>query len=258
MARYQSVHILYCDHDICVCVKPAGLACETARASDFDLIKILKRQFYLEEIQHGKQRQANHEFFPVHRLDQPVGGIMVLATNAHAAAVLGEQIRNHAFQKHYLAVAYPITEIVPETAALEDFLIYDLQKNVSRICPPDTPHAKKATLHYQILKFQTISTANSEGSWKLPDYEYLSRCPVGAALVKIALETGRHHQIRVQLCTHGLPLMYDQKYNPAYRQTADRQNVALFSSRLEFFHPSSKKLMCFEQLPENGAFALFQ
>lgn len=235
MTKHQEIEILYEDASICVCKKPAGLACESKKASQADLVKLLKNRYFLQNTNQGSPYLAL-----VHRLDQPVGGIMVLARNQRAAADLSEQIRNHTFVKQYLAVVTPNTEgTQAKKGHLEDYLLRDGKSNTSKIVSSKDKQARLAILDYEIC-YQT-------------EYEGKE-----IALVKVTLKTGRHHQIRVQLAGHGLPLMYDRKYNSFYTKDDTKENTALFAFHLEFLHPDDKRKMSFTIKPDEMPFSLYR
>ena len=158
----------------------------------------------------------------VHRLDRAVSGLMVLARNAKAASELSRQVREGTFQKEYLAVVHGMPE-VPE-GTLEDFLLRDKARKMTMVAPCEGKGVQPASLQYRVLK-------KSKG---------LSR-------VQIKLETGRTHQIRVQFASRGMPLVGERKYSTLQ----DDCEIALWSYRLAFIHPTTGKPMEFtEQPPE--------
>lgn len=219
MGKRQKIDILYEDEHICVCKKPVGIPCESAKASQPDMVKLLKKRYFLQNPDAGEPYIAL-----VHRLDQPVGGIMVFARNLEAAANLSNQIRNHTLVKQYLAMVV-LQGRVDTFGHLEDYLLMDKKINKSYIVKTKTDKAKLAILDYKILQRQQ-----------------------DIALVKIVLITGRHHQIRVQMAAHNMPLVYDKKYNPMYKDS-DKGNVALYAYSLTFSHPITKEQMRFTDTP---------
>lgn len=206
--------ILYEDQDILVCKKPAGLAVQNARIGSMDLESMLKN--YL----------AAPYLAVIHRLDQPVEGILVFGKNPRAAKELNRQMTEGKMGKYYFAV----TEKPPvrEQATLEDYLKKDGKTNTSAVAPKGAPGAKLARLSYE-----TLETGEH-------------------TLLKIHLETGRHHQIRVQLANAGMPLLGDAKYG-----ASRRQGLALCAAQLSFSHPRTGKPMCFSIAPEGEAFREF-
>lgn len=217
-------HIIYEDREIIVCHKPAGIAVQNARVGAMDMESGLKN--YLAKKKPGKIPYLG----VVHRLDQPVEGVLVFAKTSAAAAALSRQMRSGQMGKHYLAV----TEKRPQQTAgiLEDFLIKDGKTNTSSVAFSDTPGAKKARLCYKLA-------GERQGKY----------------LLAITLETGRHHQIRVQMAHAGMPLAGDRKYNA---DAKDGISLGLCAHRLEFRHPGNGKKMQFQVVPQGSAFEGFQ
>ena len=215
-------HILYEDQDIIVCLKPAGIPTQTSRPGLPDMVSILKNHIY-QNSAHKKQPYLA----VIHRLDQPVEGLLVFAKTPAAAKELNRQLQSFGFGKYYQAVLLGC----PQTAdgILEDYLVKDGRTNTSRICTEETPGAKVARLSYHIAK----TTAEF-------------------SLAEIHLDTGRHHQIRVQMAHLGCPIAGDRKYDP--NQTSFSQ-LQLFACRLEFAHPKTKKHMEFTHAPVFRVFA---
>ena len=162
--------------------------------------------------------QLGCEVFPVHRLDQAVGGVMVYAKTAQEAAHLTQAMGQGSMQKTYLAV---LTGCPAERAGtLEDLLFHDRVKNKTYVVRRPRGGVKQARLHYEILAEQD-----------------------GLSLARIRLETGRTHQIRVQFASRGLPLLGDGKYGSRDNRCA----CALWSYRLSF--PDGKDEAVFEAQP---------
>ena len=147
------------------------------------------------------------------------------------------ELTKYGFGKYYQAVLWGIPEKEGDT--LEDYLIKDAKSNTSRIAKGTDKEAKKAILSYQILK---------EGR----DGEK------AVSLAKIKLETGRHHQIRVQMANLGCAIWGDAKYNLSPTQDRRFRQLALCAYHLEFQHPKTKKRMMFEIVPKGEGFQLFQ
>lgn len=220
-------HILYEDKDIIVCHKPSGIAVQSARIGSMDMESALKN--YLAQ----KEPKKMPYLGIVHRLDQPVEGILVFAKNQKAAGELSRQMASGEMAKTYLAV----TECKPEKekGILEDWLKKDGKTNTSSVVKAGSQGAKKAILFYEIL--DTIRVSDKE-----------------RYLIKIRLETGRHHQIRVQMAHGGMPLLGDRKYNAAEKSET---SLALCSAGLTLKHPSTKKEMKFETTPSGDGFVNF-
>lgn len=222
--------ILYEDNDIIVCHKPAGIATQTARVGQADMVSEIAN--YL------KTSHPDLKTLPyvgvVHRLDQPVEGILVFAKNKAAAAELSRQAAGDGMKKEYLAVI--CGDNLLRAGELTDYLLKDGKTNTSRIVPSEVKGAKEAKLSYEVL---------SEG---------LS----GTALVRVRLYTGRHHQIRVQMANAGMPLLGDRKYGGEAAALLSSQlgmrEIALCAYRLAFAHPRTGERMRFEIEPEGSAF----
>lgn len=212
--------LLYEDDMVLVVHKPSGTAVQTRSFGQKDMESLLKN--YLA----GKG--VSGYLGIVHRLDQPVEGVMVFAKTPKAAAALSAQAAGTDMKKEYLAVVCGTPE-VPK-AELRDFLLKDGRTNTSRVVPEGTKGAKEAVLFYEIL-----GTAKEH------------------CLVRVELKTGRHHQIRVQMAHAGTPLCGDYKYNSG----AVYGQVGLCAYRLSFVHPGNGKRMTFSCKPGNPVFAEF-
>lgn len=226
-------YILYEDKDILVCHKPAGIAVQNARVGSMDLESLLKN--YLAQKDPGKMPYLG----VIHRLDQPVEGVLVFALNQRAAAELNRQMTSGQIKKVYLAVA----ERRPEkrAAKLEDWLKKENRTNRSAVVPAGTPGAKKAVLSYEVIDEQVSQTDPDDVR----------------TLLKIQLETGRHHQIRVQMANAKMPLAGDRKYNPTEESNATQDALALCSAQLGLKHPVTKKYMQFQVVPSGERFREF-
>lgn len=219
--------ILYEDKDIIVCEKPAGLPVQSARIGTKDMVSMLKN--YRKE----KENISGEPYIGlVHRLDQPVQGVIVFAKNKNAAAELSRQVSAVQVQKYYQAVICGKPK--EEKACLVDYLLKNGKTNTSSIVSRETKGAKRAELNYRVLK-------------RHEDY----------ALVEIKLITGRHHQIRVQMSGAKMPLAGDRKYNPQSVEDG-AANVALAAFKLSFKHPGTKKDMTFEIQPKGASFDNFR
>lgn len=214
-------YIQYEDKDILVCYKPAGLAVQSARMGQMDLESLLKNY-------EASQNPGHVPFLGVvHRLDQPVEGLLVFGKNRKATAKLNQNLAQKELGKKYLAVVHGI---VREKGRLEDYLKKDTRQNASFVVEQGTPQSKKAVLHYNPLRTGNLVT-----------------------LVEIEIETGRHHQIRVQMSHAGMPLAGDHKYG----KEDGVDTVALCAHKIEFLHPVTGKKMKFEIRPRGTAFQSF-
>jgi 23S rRNA pseudouridine1911/1915/1917 synthase len=220
--------IVFEDNEILVCCKPAGIATQTKRLGQQDMESLLKN--------YRAQKGEPPYIGVVHRLDQPVEGIMVFAKTQRAAAELSEQVRQRNIGKHYLAVA-PAPKGNEKEGTLTDYLLADKKNNITRVVKAGTPQAQPAKLEYRIAG----RMASENGAEEL-------------ALYDILLHTGRHHQIRVQFANMGCPLLGDAKYGSRSGQCG----LALCAYRLEFVHPLSGGAMDFSIRPENEIFGMFE
>lgn len=221
--------VLHEDSHLLVIHKPAGIAVQSARVGQMDVESELRN--YLA-------RQKKPAFVGlVHRLDQPVEGVLVVAVTKDAAARLNKQLAAGDLNKKYLAVVHLEKENIEESAVFTDKMSKDGQ--VAKIVSPDDKDAKAAILYYRILQKQGE-----------------------LALVDVEIETGRFHQIRCQMAHHGMPLLGDVKYGSSasqeISQTLGIRQVALCADRITFRHPVTGKELFFEVKPENKAFSKFQ
>ena len=230
-------YILYEDKDILVCHKPAGLAVQNARVGSMDMESLLKN--YIAQKVPGKMPYLGI----IHRLDQPVEGVLVFALNPKAAADLSRQMTAGKIKKTYLAVTEGTVKV--KSAKLVDWLKKDGRTNSSAVVEGGTSGAKKAILSYEVLE-----------TWK--NKEDAQDCGE-RNLIRIDLDTGRHHQIRVQMAHHWMPLWADGKYNKKEEMLEAEQGTAigLCAWRLEFAHPKTGKKMKFEVQPEGACFQEF-
>lgn len=232
-------YIVYEDRDILIAYKPAGIATQTARLGQQDMVSELKNYLSGQPQYRGK---GEPYLGLVHRLDQPVAGILVFGKTKEAAASLSRQIAEGKLHKYYYAVIYGRPE--KEKGTLRDYLYKDGKTNMSCIVAEDFPQAKKARLSYRCVNTLMALEMQEEIS-----------------LMEIELFTGRHHQIRVQMAHAGMPLLGDSKYGSEEDKEFSRQigvkNVALCAFRLQFIHPATGKNMKFERMPEEEIFLPF-
>ena len=216
------INVIYEDNHLLVVEKPINMLVQADNTNDEDLLSKLK--LYLKEKYH---KPGNVYLGLVHRLDRPVGGIMVFAKTSKAASRLSDQVRTHKIQKIYHAIVYGK---VKEKEELKDKLLKDKKNNIVTV----NPSGKDSILNYELVKY------NKEAN---------------LSLVKIYLKTGRSHQIRVQFSSRNHPLFGDQKYN---KQAKVGEQIALFASSLSFYHPTTKELLTFNlDLPKRKPWNLF-
>ena len=213
--------IIYEDNHLLVVLKPINIPVQEDDSKDLDMLTYLKK--YLKE---KYNKPGNVYLGLVHRLDRPVSGIMVFDKTSKAASRLSEQIRNHTFKKEYMAVLCGKT---PKKDILVDKLLKNPKTNTTVV----SEKGKEAILSYELIKYKN-----------------------NYSLVKINLETGRSHQIRVQFSSRGYPLYGDQRYN---KKALPKQQIALFANRLEFIHPVTKEKLFFEEeLPNFEPWNIFK
>lgn len=241
----MNTQIIYEDRDMLVCFKPAGLAVQSGRVSEPDMVSELKN--YLagqgrevvtscgaqSSVRCGVPSDRKPLYLGViHRLDQPVSGILAFAKNQRAAAALSGQVADHLMKKTYRAIVMPRDSILEELGAqkqkvrLTDYMVKE-PGGGARIADPHEKDAKRAQLWYRCL-------------------DQKDSC----ALLEIDLETGRHHQIRVQMAHAGMPLLGDTRYGSREsRELSQRmgiRSVQLQAVKLSLRHPSTGKWVCYE------------
>lgn len=205
--------IIYEDESLIVCRKPAGVAVQTKKLGQADMESLLKN--------YRADKGEPPYIGVVHRLDQPVEGVMVFAKTKETAAALSRQIAAKLADKCYYAVVEGMSEKQRKT--LVDYLVRDGRTNTSSVVMRGTPEAKRAELSYEV--------AEQDGK---------------RAVLRIRLETGRHHQIRVQLAHAGLPIVGDRKYNFKENIAPSGGGLMLCSYKIGFKHPKTHKNLVFE------------
>lgn len=215
--------IKYEDDALLVIHKPAGIATETARIGQADVVSELKN--YLKA--QGKETYLG----TIHRLDQPVEGLLVFAKTPEAAKALSKQLENGTLKKSYAALVPKVESEGITQGDLEDYLLKDGRTNLSRVVSAGTQGAKKAKLCWKLLR--NVESEN-----------------IAFSLVEVEIFTGRHHQIRVQMSHAGMPLLGDSKYgNASSKELSEKlgiRHTALIANRLSLLHPVTKEKMQFE------------
>ncbi len=205
--------ILYKDTDVIVCLKRPGELSQMGRTGEKSLPSALEERF-------------GGTVYPVHRLDREAGGVMVFARTKRAAAALSAAIQDHKLEKEYLCIVRGTP--AEESGEYYDLLLHDKQRNKTFVVSRMRGGVKEARLRYRVLE------RGEERS-----------------LVRVALQTGRTHQIRVQFASRKTPLVGDGKYGGGSGE------LALWSCRLAFPHPVSGEMLAFERLPSGGAWTEF-
>lgn len=214
----QQLKVIYEDNHIIVVEKPVNIPSQGDKTGDIDLLTMVK-----EYIKAKYEKPGNVYLGLVHRLDRPVGGVMVFAKTSKAAARLSEQVREKQFEKKYLTIVNGKME--KNTGNLEDYLLKNEKNNMSKVVKGGTKNSKLASLDYEVLKY---------------DEE------LNLSVLRIHLHTGRHHQIRVQLSSRDHSIYGDQKYGGR----GHGKQIALWAYELQIFHPITKEKMIFHSIPE--------
>ena len=215
----QKLKIIFEDNHIIVVEKTPNIPSQSDKTGDIDMLTIVKQ--YIKE---KYNKQGNVYLGLVHRLDRPVGGIMIFAKTSKAASRLSEQVREKVFKKKYLAVVDG--KIDKRSGILEDYLYKDERNNISKVVNKNKKNAKLAKLDYEVIKYDEVKNLS---------------------LLKINLHTGRHHQIRVQLSNFGHSIFGDNKYGTRGKG----KQIALWAYELTIKHPITKEEITFKNIPEN-------
>ena len=218
----MGLNILFEDDHVLVVKKDAGIPVQAGKMRMMDLQGLIKNELY------RRNRKGGEPYLGlIHRLDQPVEGVMVFAKTPFAAGALSEQVTDGRMKKHYLALL--CGKPSEDSGKLVDYLVKDGRTNTSSVVKEQNKDAKRAELNYQVLKRYEDTT-----------------------LVEVELITGRHHQIRVQMANAGWPLYGDTKYNPKFQEVMEHVQTALCAYKLSFVHPKTKKVMEFCIEPDNS------
>lgn len=209
----MKLNVLYEDRLIIAVEKKRGIPVQSDKSEDKDLMEYVK-DYLRKKVGHNKSYLGL-----IHRIDRPVGGVVVFAKNKFSASNLSEQIRLEKVDKEYTAVVCGVPD--EKDKILEDYVKKLSTINMTKITSKDNKNAKLARMRYT-----HISTINTE------EYGYLS-------LLKIKLYTGRHHQIRVQLSSCGLPIWGDNKYNKVFVKKKQFTKIALWSTKYVFNNPKT-------------------
>lgn len=214
----EKLNVIYEDNHMIVVEKPVNIPSQSDKTGDVDLLSIVKQ--YIKE---KYNKPGNVYVGLIHRLDRPVGGVMVFAKTSKAAARLSNQVREKQFQKTYLTIVNGKMEKEKDT--LQDYLLKNEKTNMSKVVAEGTKNSKLAILDYEVLKY---------------DKE------INLSVLKIHLHTGRHHQIRVQLSSRNHSIYGDQKYGGR----GHGKQIALWAYELKLYHPITNELMTFHSIPK--------
>lgn len=212
----SKLNILYEDNHIIVVVKPYNVLSQGDSTKDTSIMDEIKSYI---KVKYNKP--GNVYLGLVHRLDRPVGGVMVFARSSKAASRLCKSFNEHSITKKYLAIVNGKME--SNKGELVDYIEKDSNGNASI-----SSNGKKAILDYEVLQYDDTHDCS---------------------LVSIDLKTGRHHQIRIQFASRGHYLLGDQRYGKL-----DNMQICLFAYYLSFTHPVSKEVMTFKYLPKSEGY----
>ena len=213
----ENLKVIYEDNHIIVVEKPVNIPSQADKTGDIDMLTIIKN--YLKE---KYNKPGNVYLGLVHRLDRPVGGVMVFAKTSKAASRLSEEVRLKEFKKTYLVIANGKME--SNKGTLEDYLLKNERNNMSKVVKEGTRNSKLAVLDYEVLKYDE---------------------DINLSVLKINLYTGRHHQIRVQLSSRNHSIYGDQKYGGR----GHGKQITLWAYKLVLKHPTTKEMMEFTSIP---------
>ena len=212
------IKVLYEDNHLIAVLKPINVPTQKDSSKDIDMVSLVKD--YLKK---KYNKPGNVYLGLLHRLDRPVSGVLLFAKTSKAAERMTKEIKNHNVRKTYYAV---VEGKVDKKGTFIDKLLKDEKTNFVRV----SDKGKEAKLEYELICYKN-----------------------NYSLVKINLITGRSHQIRVQFSSRGYPLYGDQRYNKK-----DKNQIALFSSSIEFTHPVTKEHLTISyNLPNRFPFTLF-
>ena len=212
------IKVLYEDNHLIAVLKPINDPTQKDSSNDIDMVSLVKD--YLKK---KYNKPGNVYLGLLHRLDRPVSGVLLFAKTSKAAERMTKEIKNHNVRKTYYAV---VEGKVDKKGTFIDKLLKDEKTNFVRV----SDKGKEAKLEYELICYKN-----------------------NYSLVKINLITGRSHQIRVQFSSRGYPLYGDQRYNKK-----DKNQIALFSSSIEFTHPVTKEHLTISyNLPNRFPFTLF-
>ena len=201
------INIIYEDNHLLVVEKPINTPVQEDDSHDLDFLTMLK-----EFIKKRDNKPGNVYLGLIHRLDRPVGGIMVFAKTSKCASRLSEQVRTRSLKKTYYAIVLGKLE---NKGTFKDYLLKDTKTNIVKV----DKTGKEAILDYELIDYKD-----------------------NLSLVKINLKTGRSHQIRVQFSSRGHALYGDNKYN---KEAKVGEQISLFAKSLELIHPTTKEVMNF-------------
>lgn len=214
----KKLNVIYEDNHIIVVEKLVNVPSQADKTGDIDMLTIIKQ--YIKE----KYNKPGEVYLGlVHRLDRPVGGVMVFAKTSKAASRLSEQVRLKQFKKKYLVICNGKME--EDKGELRDYLLKNERTNISKVVTENIKNSKLALLDYEVIKY---------------DKE------LNLSVLKVNLHTGRHHQIRVQLSSRNHSIYGDNKYGGR----GHGKQITLWAYELSIIHPITKEELIFKLIPE--------
>lgn len=267
----MKLEILYEDDDVIVIHKPAGVASESARSTSPDVVSMVRNHLITQARKEGEKLDGPPFVGLVHRLDQPVEGILVLGKNSKATAILSKELSDHAFTKKYYALVEDasfmegansdvevrgtssmegaiasdagLDSMKEKIVVLEDYLEKDNKTRLAKIVPKGK--GKTARLTCAKIREDNYVCGGEDAVAKKDAY-----CIDDKNLLDITLETGRYHQIRIQLSSRGAAIVGDVKYGAKPDGRFKRGQIALCAYELSFTHPATKERMNFHIQPK--------
>lgn len=235
----MQLNVVYEDKDILICFKPAGVATQTASISSQDMVSLIKNYLAREK------KEKSPYVGVIHRLDQPVSGLLVFAKNPKAAAVLSKQIKDGTANKDYIACC--MGHLEEKTGELVHYIKKDPITKLAQLIDENT----FSKLHKSNKDESTVykkAILNYEVEKELEDI----------SIIKVHLQTGRFHQIRAQFSNIGHSLLGDVKYGSQISKELSMKNrinkIALCANHLVIKHPVTGKELEFtldkEYLPQ--------
>ncbi len=223
----KPLNVIFEDNHIIVVEKQPNIPSQGDKTNDIDMLTLVK-----DYIKEKYNKPGNVYLGLIHRLDRPVGGVMVFAKTSKAAGRLSEQVREKIFKKKYVVVVDGKLE--DDKGIMKDYLYKDERNNLSKVVDENKKNAKYAELEYEVLRY---------------------REDIDLSAVKVDLHTGRHHQIRVQFASRGHSIYGDQKYGTRGKG----KQIALWAYSLTINHPITKEEMTFKALPKiNGTWSILE
>lgn len=223
--RLIKIPIIFEDNHLLVVKKPPNILSQKDCTGDDDMVTLLKQDL---KVRYNKP--GNVYLGLVHRIDRPVGGVMVFAKTSKAAARLTEQLKKREFMRTYLALIHG--HPLKPKGTLIHYLLKDQKTNMVSAVNKSTKGAQEAILDYEVL-----------------------HCQERFSMVKVNLRTGRSHQIRVQFASFGHPLFGDQRYGQKLNRPG--QPIGLWSYEISCLHPVSKERMSFQSVPDKDPWTQF-